>query len=226
MAFPISLTLPPRNILAAESIGRHGRMQHLFPPSAQDVVVCRAHLLRGYGVGHCADAGTEARYSQGTYGAVTLRIVLEYRDQRRTHGKVGIQGIGNVGRNPHRWRCDYERQARCRHRNHQGHSNRQLTEELFSNTLNDRPLCRAMVEVIDALIDASTHVSKAVRGGDDCIRIGFEQVTLEDLHGLYAEETFKPGIRHFRVDITQAKPQWAGRSTFAERLYDLHMPPF
>lgn len=137
-------------------------MRNLGPFFPDHHIVRDTHLLSAFTRVHSPDSGTHARYYYASNGAGYMSVMLHDRYQDGAHCQICVDAILNVSRNTHGWRDDKKRVLLRVHGHDECVSYRQLAQMLVANRVADGGLGRALIEVINGLVQPPTHVAKTV----------------------------------------------------------------
>src|SRR5262249_5533964 len=115
-------------------------------------------------------------------------------------------------RYPHGRGSDDKGEATCLQLDYQRCSHWQLPKELLGNHRHHSPLGLTLVEVVDGLVDAATHVAETVGGADDGLTVQVKQVTVNDLDCRDAGKVVVEPVSDVRVQIANADAQGIRRN--------------
>ena len=164
-----------------KGIGSLHGSKYSFPASPQNILIGSVHLLGSHVTGDSANAGTQAGDRNATNWPLSLSIMAEHCHQSGSHGKIGIDCPDDAAGNSHCWRSDDQGKSGAHRFDNHGTPDRELATVFVGNGSHQSPLNFSIVKIVDGLVEASSHVSKAVRGCHDRVATQVEKISFDDL---------------------------------------------
>lgn len=179
-------------------------MNDLAPLAIHHIGVSRIHLLGCFRWVNASHSRAQSRHRESANHNTALLIISMHSHQRPAHGEVGMNGARYVPRHAHGWSNDQKREASSGELHDNCHAHRKLSQELLGNGCLCEPLCLAVMEIIDGLVNASTHVPKTVGRTDQGITTKVEQASANHLHRWNISKSLGQTLDQTRLRICKA----------------------